>query len=62
MTFHERLALIDRVALVGKITLPNGMTGTISGHRNDFATFHHDTTGLTEEYAWQSIERFRSTT
>jgi hypothetical protein len=38
------------------------MTGTISGHRNDFATFHHDTTGLTEEYAWQSIERFRSTT
>lgn len=49
--FYERLADIDRVSLVGKITLPNGRAGIISGHNRDFAVFTDNETGLECEYA-----------
>lgn len=59
--FYDRLAEIDRASLLGPIKLPSGMTGTISGAGNDFATFTDHVTGLSCEYAWQTVQRIRST-
>lgn len=57
--FYERLSFIDRFALTGRITLPSGVEGIISGPNNDFATFT-DADGFSCEYAWQTVERFRN--
>ncbi|UXO93905.1 hypothetical protein Pan2_86 [Pseudanabaena phage Pan2] len=58
--FFERLAEIDTVALCGPIVLPNGRAGIITGWNRNFALFVDGETGMEEEYAWQTVQRFRA--
>jgi len=58
--FYDALDTIDIPALCGGGVTLNGNRATVSGYRNDFATVTDLVTGLSGEWAWQSVGRIRA--